>query len=46
MRRYISYPSLPRFPHDIERLIVEQAASDDNDTALQLALVTKRVQRW
>ncbi|KAJ7490263.1 hypothetical protein B0H11DRAFT_1017811 [Mycena galericulata] len=34
------------FPEDLERLIFEQAASDDRTTACRLALVARRVQSW
>jgi hypothetical protein len=34
------------FPSDIERLIFEDAAGDDRQTALHLALVSRYVQRW
>jgi hypothetical protein len=34
------------FPLDIERIIFEEAAMDDTQTALQLALVSRRVQCW
>jgi hypothetical protein len=35
-----------RFPEDIERLIFEEAAIDDTNTALQLVLVSHRAQFW
>ena len=34
------------FPWDIERLIFEEAATDDIRTALQLALIARYVQSW
>ncbi|KAJ7437783.1 hypothetical protein B0H11DRAFT_2206404 [Mycena galericulata] len=34
------------FPEDLERLIFEQAASDDRTTACRLALAARRVQSW
>jgi hypothetical protein len=34
------------FPWDIERLIFEEAAGDDRQTALRLAFVSKNVQSW
>jgi hypothetical protein len=34
------------FPLDIERLIFEQAARDDTQTALRLALVCRYAQSW
>src|SRR6202050_2792096 len=34
------------FPWDIERLIFEEAARDDRQTALRLAFVSRNVQSW
>src|SRR6202167_1435732 len=34
------------FPWDIERLIFEEAAGDDRQTALRLAFVSRNVQSW
>lgn len=35
-----------QFPVDIERLIFEEAASENKHTATQLALVSRDVQQW
>ena len=42
----LSYPFVPHFPENLLRIIFEQAALNDRDTALQLALVAKQVREW
>jgi len=34
------------FPSELERLIFEEAAVNDKQTALRLALVSRQVQAW
>jgi hypothetical protein len=41
-----SLPSAFSFPLDVERLIFEEAARNDIQSAVQLALVCRRVQSW
>ena len=42
----MSRQRMPHVPDDIARLIFEQAALDDQKTALNLVLVARRVQHW
>lgn len=35
-----------KFPFEIERIIMEEAAMSDRQTALTLAVVARRVQCW
>lgn len=41
-----STPFQSGFPLDVERIIMEMAAQDNRQAALELALVAKRTKAW